>query len=196
MDAGQPELGRRIVVVGTSGSGKTTVARELATLLGVTYVELDALNWGADWVGLNEDDPEEFRRRVKDAVRGEAWVVDGNYGIVRDLVWPRATALVWLDYPLRVALWRMAKRTISRTLTKEPFWKGNTESFRKQFFSRESLFLWAIKTHRRRHTTYPAALAQPEHANLAVLRHRSPRATSAWLQRVADGADGGPRAAG
>ena len=196
MGAGQPELGRRIVVVGTSGSGKTTVARQLAAALDVTYVELDALNWEADWVGLNEHDPEEFRRRVEEAVRGDAWVVDGNYGIVRDLVWPNATALVWLDYPLRVALWRMAKRTISRTLTKEPLWKGNTESFRKQFFSRESLFLWAIKTNRRRHTTYPAALAQPEYAHLVVLRQRSPRETRAWLERIADGADGGPRAAG
>ncbi len=193
MEAGQPELGPRIVVVGTTGAGKTTVARQLAAIHGVTYVELDALNWEADWVGLNEHDPEEFRRRIEDAVRGDAWVVDGNYGIARDLVWPRATALVWLDYPLRVALWRMAKRTISRIVTNERLWKGNTESFRQQFLSRDSLFLWAIKTHRRRHTTYPVALAKPEHAHLTVVRHRSPRETRAWLQRIAERADVGPR---
>ena len=196
MEAERSELGPRIVVVGTSGSGKTTVARQLAAILGVTHVELDALNWEADWVGLNEHDPQEFRRRVEDAVRGEAWVVDGNYGIVRDLVWPKATAVVWLDYPLWLALWRMAKRTIPRIVTKEPLWKGNTESFRTQFLSRESLFLWVIKTHRRRHTTYPAALAQPEHAHLTVVRHRSPRETSTWLRRVAAGEDTGLRAAG
>ena len=196
MEAGQPALGRRVVVVGTSGSGKTTVARELAALLGVTHVELDALNWEADWVGLNEHDPREFRRRVEDAVRGEAWVVDGNYGIVRDLVWPRATAVVWLDYPLWVPLWRMAKRTIPRIFTKQPLWKGNTETFRMQFLSRDSIFLWVIKTHRRRHTTYPAILARPEHAHLTVVRHRSPRETRAWLQRIAGSADVGSKAPG
>ena len=195
MEAGQPELGSRIVVVGTSGSGKTTVARELAALVGVTHVELDALNWEADWVGLNEHDPQEFRRRVEDGVRGDAWVVDGNYGIVRDLVWPKATAVVWLDYPLWVPLWRMVKRTIPRIVTKEPLWKGNTETFRMQFLSRDSIFLWVIKTHRRRHTTFPVALAQPEHAHLTVLRHRSPRETRAWLRRIAERADVGPRAA-
>ena len=196
MEAERSDLGTRIVVVGTSGSGKTTVARQLAAILCVTHVELDALNWEADWVGLNEHDPQEFRRRVEDAVGGEAWVVDGNYGIVRDLVWPKATAVVWLDYPLWIALWRIAKRTIPRIVTKEPLWKGNTESFRTQFLSHESLFLWAIKTHRRRHTTYPAVLARPEHAHLEVVRHRSPRETSVWLRRIAAGEDAGSRASG
>ena len=187
MGAGQPELGHRIVVVGITGSGKTTVARELAATLGLTHVDLDALNWQADWVGLHEHDPEELRRRVGDAVRGDAWVVDGNYSVVRDLVWPKATALVWLDYPLRVALWRLAKRTLSRVVTKEQLWKGNTESFRQQFLSRKSLFLWAIKNQRRRRATYPAAFTQPEHAHLTVLRHRSPRETRAWIERIASG---------
>ena len=196
MEAGQPELGPRIVVVGTTGSGKTTVARQLAAVLGVTYVELDALNWEADWVGLNEQDPPEFRRRVEGAVRRDAWVVDGNYGVVRDLVWPKATAVLWLDYPLWLALWRLAKRTIPRIVTNEPLWKGNTESFRTQLLSRDSIFLWAVKTHRRRHTTYPAILARPEHTHLTVVRHRSPRETAAWLRRIATHEDVGLTAAG
>ena len=185
MEAGQPELGRRVVVVGTSGSGKTTVARQLAAILGVTYVELDALNWDPGWVDLNQTNREEFLKRVKEAVAGDAWVVDGNYSSSRDLVWLKATAVVWLDYPLWLNLWWMAKRTIPRIVTKEPLWQGNTESFRQQFLSRDSMFLWVIKTHRRRQTTYPAILARPEHAHLTVVRHRSPRETRAWLQRIA-----------
>ncbi len=185
MEAGRAELGRRVVVVGTSGSGKTTVARELAAILGVTYVELDALNWDPGWVDLNQTNREEFLRRVKEAVAGDAWVVDGNYTSSRDLVWPKATAVVWLDYPLWLNLWRMARRTIPRIVTKEPLWKGNTDSFRRQFLSRDSMFLWVIKTHPRRRTTYPAVFAQPEHAHLTVVRHRSPRETRAWLQRIA-----------
>ena len=194
MEAGQPELGRRVVVVGTSGSGKTVVARQLAAMLGVTCVELDALNWDPGWVDLNQTNREEFLRRVNEAVAGDAWVVDGNYSSSRDLVWPKATAVVWLDYPLWLALWRMAKRTIPRIVTKKALWKGNTESFRQQFLSRDSMFLWVIKTHRRRRTTLPAILAEPEHAHLTVVRHRSPRETHAWLKHVAARADVGPSA--
>ena len=120
MEDERAELGPRVVVVGTSGSGKTTVARELAAILGVTHVELDALNWDAGWVDLNQTNREVFLRRVKEAVAGDAWVVDGNYTSSRDLVWPKATAVVWLDYPLWLNLWRMAKRTIPRIVTKEP----------------------------------------------------------------------------
>ena len=185
MEAGRAELGRRVVVVGTSGSGKTTVARELAEHLGVVHVVLDALNFEPGWVGLDRHAPDEFRRRVKQAVAGDAWVVDGNYSIVRDLVWPKATAVVWLDYPLWLALWRLLRRTFHRVFAKEVLWQGNTESFQSQFLSRDSLFLWAVQSHARRRRTYPAALAQPEHAHLAVVRHRSPRETRAWLQRIA-----------
>ena len=188
MEAERAALGSRIVVVGNTGSGKTTVARELASLLGMTFVELDALNWEAGWVGLNEHDPPEFRRRVEDAVRGDAWVVDGNYGIVRDLVWLKATAVVWLDYPLWLILWRLLRRTARRTLTKEVLWQGNTESFREQFMSRDSLFLWAINTRGRRTRRFRQAFVQPEHAHLTVLHHRSPRETRAWLRRIAEGA--------
>jgi adenylate kinase family enzyme len=66
----------KIVVVGTSGSGKTTVARELAHRHGVPHVELDALFHGPNWA---ETPAEEFRRRVAAATDGDGWVVDGNY---------------------------------------------------------------------------------------------------------------------
>jgi hypothetical protein len=88
----------RIVVIGTSGAGKTTLARRIAALLGMPHIELDAVNWQSGWRDLTRHDPEEFVRRVAEAIRAEAWVLDGNYGPVRDMVWQRATHLVWLDY--------------------------------------------------------------------------------------------------
>ena len=196
MEAGQPELGRRVVVVGSTGSGKTTVARQIARASGVPHVELDALNWDPDWVDLNQTDREEFRKRVRKAVADDAWVVDGNYSAVRDLVWPNATAVVWLDYPLWLILWRLLERTVHRVVTKERLWQGNTESFRVQFLSRDSLFLFAIRTHRRRNRGFRQAFTRPEHTHLSVVRHRSPRETRVWLQRIAEGADVGPSASG
>jgi adenylate kinase family enzyme len=86
----------RIVVVGTSGSGKTTFARALSARLGLPCIEIDALNWRAGWYDLSRSDPQEFVRLVTDAIVADSWVMDSAYSLVRDLVWQRATHLVWL----------------------------------------------------------------------------------------------------
>jgi adenylate kinase family enzyme len=71
-------------VVGNSGSGKSTVAAALALALGVPHLELDAVFHQAGWVPLPSD---EFRSVVAAAVAGDGWVTDGNYSVVRPLVW-------------------------------------------------------------------------------------------------------------
>src|SRR5262245_13696918 len=96
--------GQRIVIVGTTGSGKSTLARHLADRLNLSHIELDALYWGPNWIPCPEDD---FRARVKDASAEERWVVDGNYNAVRNLVWPSADTVIWLDYSLSLILWRL-----------------------------------------------------------------------------------------
>jgi adenylate kinase family enzyme len=170
--------GHRIVVVGTTGSGKTTLSRQLAERFGVPHIELDALHWEPHWT---EAAPDVFRQRVTDALSARSWVVDGNYSKTRDIVWSRADTLVWLDYPLSVCLYRLLKRTIRRAATHELLWGTNCENWRQAFFSRDSLFLWALTSHRRRQRTFPAALRQPAYAHLCVIRLRSPRSTRRWL---------------
>ena len=108
-------------------------------------------------------------------------MVDGNYSRARDLVWPGATALVWLDYPLRVMVWRLFWRTLRRSVSREELWNGNRERLRTSFFSRDSLFVWALKTYWRHRREYPGLFTEPEHAHLTVVRLRSPRATRRWL---------------
>ncbi len=169
---------RRVAVVGTSGSGKTTMAQRLARRLAVPHVELDALHWGPDWTPAPR---EIFRQRVEQALAGEAWTTDGNYSAVRDIVWGRADAVVWLDYSLPVILWRVTSRTVRRTLTGEELWNGNRETLANSFFSRDSIILWALQTYRRRRREYPALLAEPAYAHLAVVHLRSPRAARRWL---------------
>ncbi len=171
---------RRIVVIGTTGSGKTTLARQLAERLGVPHVELDTLHWEPNWTMAPL---ETFRERVAQALQGEAWVVDGNYSKVRDIVWSRADMIIWLDYPFRVILARLIRRTLRRLITREELWNGNRERWREQFFSRESLFLWMLRTYRRRRREYPELLQQPEYAHLSVVRLRSPREAERWLSR-------------
>jgi len=168
---------QRIAVVGTTGSGKTTLAYRLAKLLGVAHVELDALHWGPNWT---PPPIPVFRERIAQALRGDRWVVDGNYSRVRDIVWGRADTVVWLDYALPLIMGRLVWRTIRRIVTQEELWSGNREYLRAQL-SRDSILLWALQTYRRRRREYPALFEMPEYAHLAVVRLRSPRATDDWL---------------
>lgn len=170
--------GRRISVVGTSGSGKTTTAGQIAQRLGIPHVELDALHWEPNWT---EAPIEVFRARVTQALSGETWAVDGNYGKVRDIVWGRADTVVWLDYTLAVILWQLVRRTVRRSVTQEELWGGNRESLGKAIFSRESILLWALQTYKRRRREYPVLLGKPANAHLAVIHLRSSRETHQWL---------------
>ena len=171
----------RVVVVGNSGAGKTTVAREIARALDMPHVEFDAYRHGPNWT---ETPDEVFRDQLREALQGDRWVADGNYSIARDIVWPRATALVWLDYPIYVIMWRLFWRTIRRWLLRQELWNGNRERLRWHFFTRRSLFLWALQTHWKRRRTIPSALSLPEHAHLDVFHLRSTRATRRWLDAL------------
>src|SRR2546428_8580972 len=118
---------RRISVVGTIGSGKTTFARKTSKLLGVQHVELDALHWEPNWVEAPND---LFRERVKQSLQGNSWVVDGNYHHARDIVWSRADTVVWMDYPFGTIIARSARRTLRSILTHEKIRHGNQEHIR------------------------------------------------------------------
>ncbi len=169
---------RRIAVIGTSGSGKTTLAHRLAERLGIPHVELDALHWGPNWTPVALD---LFRERVAQALSGEAWIVDGNYSRVRDIVWVRADTVVWLDYSLPVVLGRVIWRTVRRAVKGEELWHGNRERLRTAFFSRDSIILWSLRTYRRRRREYPSWFSRPEYAHLHVVRLRSPHAAHKWF---------------
>ncbi len=172
----------RIAVVGVTGSGKTTFARNLADRIGGAHVEMDALYWGPNWVEVPID---LFRERVELATRSDRWVTDGNYRKVRDIVWGRADTIVWLDYPFLIVLWRLLRRTISRAVKREEMWESrNTENLWTHFFTRDSLFVWMFKTYKRHKQELPLFFAQPEHAHLKVVRLRSSREADKWLATI------------
>jgi len=174
---------RRIAIIGTTGSGKSTLGERLAARLGCPFVDLDALNWGPNWTAAGAP---LLRERAAAALAGDCWTVAGNYSKVRDVVWGRADTLVWLDYPLPLVLWRLLRRTIRRVATQEELWGGNRERLWAQFGSRDSLFLYALKTHYRRRRELPAVLARPEYAHLRVWRFRRPGEMERWLATVSD----------
>ncbi len=172
---------KRLVVIGTSGAGKTTIARQIASILGVPHVEFDAYRHGPNWTETPDD---LFRERLSAALRGDGWIADGNYSVARDVVWPRATTLVWLDYPIHLVMWRLFWRTMRRGVLREELWNDNRENLWWHLIPCRSLFVWAWQTHWQRRRTMPAAIAQPEHAHLDVVHLRSSKATGEWLRTL------------
>lgn len=167
----------RVVVVGTSCSGKTTFARDLAARLQVPHVELDALYWLPGWV---EREPDEFLVLIDENIAGPRWVIDGNYRTARDRLWSRATAVIWLDYGFPLVFWRSLKRTFHRAFTGQEICNGNVESWRI-VFSRDSIIFWVISTYKERRRRYNALFAAGDYPEAAKIRLCSPRAAKAFI---------------
>jgi adenylate kinase family enzyme len=172
----------RIVVIGTSGSGKTTFAHQLAQQLDCPHIELDAIYWNDDWKHL---DDAETQDAFAEAVRGDRWVVDGNYRMARSVVWPKAEMIIWLDYPRWLVMWRILRRTYSRASRRTTLWNtNNVESWRRSLFSSDSILLWGWTTYERRHREYDdifTKTAVPEFQHLRFVRLSSPREAEIWL---------------
>jgi len=173
----------RIVITGTSGAGKTTLARILAHRLAIPHIELDAINWQANWHDLSHSDPDEFVRRVTDAIRVDSWVVDGNYGPVRDLVWQRATHLIWLDYSRPRIMAQVIARSLVRAVLRTELWAGNRERWSHMLDSTHPI-RWAWSTHARRRRETAERLARPEHGHLVVVHLRRPSDAGGAINRL------------
>ncbi|WP_315788208.1 AAA family ATPase [Fischerella sp. JS2] len=168
---------QRICVVGTTGSGKTTLARQIQQRLNIPHVELDYLHWEPNWTEVADDI---FQQRVSQALSGDSWVVDGNYSKVREIIWRKADTIVWLDYAFVLTMSRLLKRTFWRVVTQQPVCNGNRETW-KTTFSRDSILLWGLNTYHKRRKEYPILFSQPEYAHLQVVHLRSPQAAQDWL---------------
>jgi adenylate kinase family enzyme len=171
---------RRVVVGGSTGSGKSTFARSLAERMGVPLIELDALRHGPSWTETPDD---RFRELIGAQTSADAWVVDGNYSVTIDLTWGRADTLVWLDYSLRLVLWRLFLRTNRRIVRRELLWNGNREHFANAYLSRQSIYLWLFRTYWRRRRSWPRSLADG-YGHLAVHRFRAPREAERWVRSI------------
>ena len=166
----------KIVVLGASGSGKTTFAAALAPRLGVAHIELDALHHGPNW---SAPSAAEFRARVQRAMDAspDGWVVDGSYERkLGNFVTDAADTIVWLDLSLFILLARLTRRTFGRMLNRTELWNGNRETVRGALWGWDSLFAWTIRAFFRHRRDWPRRFA----AHPDAVRLRTPGAVRRW----------------
>jgi adenylate kinase family enzyme len=172
--------GERIQVVGSSGAGKTMLARALASRLGLAHVELDEIHWQANWSPRDTDD---MRCAVAAALAIPRFVVDGNYGDVADAIRPRIDTVLWLDYTFALAMRQVVVRTVRRLIVRESLWNGNRECLRLTL-SKDSIIFWVIQTHERRAREFPLRFAAPPYDAMTVIRFRNSTQIKRWLARL------------
>ncbi|WP_229789719.1 AAA family ATPase [Pilimelia terevasa] len=171
-----PHRPRRVLVAGTTGAGKTTLAAHVATALGIAHTELDALYHGPDWAPRASfvDDVHRFSA-------GPDWVTEWQYRAVRAHLAARADLLVWLDVSRARVLRQVVTRTLLRRLRRQDLWHGNREPPLRTFFTDpDHVVRWAWTTH---HRSAPRVAAlRRERPALCVVRLRSRAEVARWLR--------------
>ncbi|MFC1430062.1 adenylate kinase [Streptacidiphilus sp. N1-3] len=168
---------RRILVAGITGAGKSTLARTLGERFGLPFHEMDALHFTGPGWAVNP----EFGAEVARIAAGPAWIFDSfGYPEVRDLLWEQADTVLWLDYPKRVVLPRVLRRSLRRTLLRERVFGGNREKL-TEWFSPDHPVRWAWSQHATRRADIGRRAHDPRFAPLQVIRFATPAETAAWL---------------
>lgn len=176
----------RVVVIGSSGSGKSTLGRRLSEACGLVRVELDALNWGPNWLNRTIDAHEDFVRLIGAATAGDRWVTDGNYLKAMARTHRRATHLIWLDYSRWVIMPRVIRRSFLRAVDGKELWPGtgNREDFRR-WLDREHPIRYACGSFHRRRPVNEALFADPALAHVEKYRLRHPREAEPLIRQLA-----------
>lgn len=170
----------KIIVVGTTGSGKSTLCKELQLKLNYPYLQLDQMYWKPNWEGSTDD---EFLPKVQSAIdKNDRWILDGNYSRTVQITWPKADTVIWIDYPFWLVLYQNLTRAIKRSITREELWPntGNKESLLR-LFSKDSILKWLIKTYPIMKDRYEKAFKESKNSHIKFHRLRSRREVRDFL---------------
>lgn len=173
---------KKIIIVGTTGSGKSTFAKRLVQKLDMPYIQLDFLFWKPNW---KESRDEEFFKKVEHAVDNPCWILDGNYARTNHLTWTQADTVIWIDRSFWVTFYLLFKRALQRAISRKELWEGtgNKESFFRMF-SKDSILLWLFKTYDSNILKYQARMEDPQFAHIKFYRLRSNKEIAHFLKNL------------
>ncbi|MEB6667729.1 adenylate kinase [Acinetobacter vivianii] len=173
-----------INIIGTTGSGKSTFARKLADQRKLQNIELDNLLWLDDW---QESSNDALFLKLKIAMENAAtgWTIDGLYTRTIPMIMEKVDTVIWLDYPFHINLYRLTKRTLGRVISRKKLWENsnNRESL-KLMLSKESIFIWLIKSYPKNRKKYSDLMQNPAYQHIQFIRLTSPKQTEAFLKQM------------
>ncbi|KAF9034060.1 AAA domain-containing protein [Panaeolus papilionaceus] len=171
----------RVYILGNSGSGKSTTAKELAAILKVPVISMDQIMWGPGWTpSSNEEFQEKLRRKMAESPNG--WIADGDY--LRkgsQIAFDDATDVIWLDPPLLLYFPRIIIRTLRRLLHLDPpCCEGCPETVSEAFFSRKSILLWSLSGHWSNRRINAEKMQEYDVSNGSRIESRKMRRIGGW----------------
>lgn len=166
---------QKILVAGSIGAGKTTLAQDLAVALDLPFAEIDALYHGPNWTKRPQ-----FESDLDQFTSQNSWVTEWLYPQVRPLLAQRADTLIWLDLPLPVVLYRVTTRTLRRWWRLETVWAGNREPAPwKILWDKSNMIRWSWASRHQVPQEIPKLRAQ--YPDLQIVRLRSRRDAQLFL---------------
>ncbi|MCP4567053.1 MAG: AAA family ATPase [FCB group bacterium] len=174
---------KRILIIGNPGAGKSTLAMQLGLIMNLPVIHLDKYFWQKGWVAMES---EKWRDNVREMVSRKEWIIDGNFDGSLDVRLPRADAVIFLDFPTHVCLWRVSKRIMtSFGKVRQDMAEGCPERIDFPFLR------WVWRFRRDVRPEVAAALRQYYNGQ-RLYKLDSPRMVNNFLGRLADGRDGNP----
>ena len=168
---------KRTIVFGSTGIGKTTMVKQIAEEFSLPVIDIDSLRREA---GKSDSPEETFSQLVSESVKGDTWIIDGSYTSVQEIVWPRAEAIVWLDFSFWVFLSRLIKRSLYRIFIRKKSEKPIKGRYQPTG-ERASNYLHVIFTRKQRQKQYFAALYNSKYTHLHIIRLSSPEDVTIWF---------------
>lgn len=179
-----PTRPSRVLVYGVTGSGKTTLARQIGERLGLPWHSVDDLTWEPGWVQV----PTEVQRtRIAAICAQKEWVLDTAYGAWSDIPLATADLVVGLDFPRWTSLGRLLTRSLTRVSKQTSVCNGNIESI-GTLLPKDSIIVWHFKSFKRKQQRMRQWQADPEKP--CVLLLRTPKAVTSWLRSLPYGRTG------
>lgn len=168
----------KIIIVGISGSGKTSLAKSLMHKHNIMCYDRDDYYWQPLW---QRNSVQIFNEAISDITKTRSWIISGNFSHLQDNAWIECDTIIWLDYNIFLCIYRALCRSLKRIILKESCCNGNYETLRQLLFSRNSIILWIFKSFKKRRPFYNA-IFNDGIDNKTYLRFINPQQTKNFLK--------------